>query len=438
MNTEIVKIKKYEKPIRTKKLSYKGLTQEFNVYRVPINLLYYNDENGRIATYMSQFISENDRKLEEFSREEYNNIISDFIIESNGKNSFNKTKNDIKAKGQLEAGVILDDGRVIDGNRRYTCLRELYYETKDNKYFYFECVILDSPKTENDRRELRTLELNLQFGVDEKVNYEPIDRLVSIYKDLIGPKKIYKPEEYSKKFNITKTELNKLITRAEIMIDYLEFIGKPMMFHIARDYKLDGPIHELVTLKNKIDEVEWNRIKMMFYYLFDSPGDRTRKVRDLVKSYNKNVKSFNEILEETMFAEEERILNKLIEKNSENETVAIVKEEEKKIVSLSKTNNDILNEDNVKPLSKDLDKKTESENLKLTPKIDEAISELNYETKIKEARKKPLNFAKQSLKALEKVDIEVLSHLDEKVKKEFFLVLDDISEKVDRFRTKLK
>jgi len=85
-----------------------------------------------------------------------------------------------------------------------------------------------------------------------------------------------------------------------------------------------------------------------------------------------------------------------------------------------------------------LDKKTESENLKLTPKIDEAISELNYETKIKEARKKPLNFAKQSLKALEKVDIEVLSHLDEKVKKELFLVLDDISEKVDRFRTKLK
>jgi len=29
-----------------------------------------------------------------------------------------------------------------------------------------------------------------QFGVDEKVDYDPIARLVDIYNDLIGPRKI--------------------------------------------------------------------------------------------------------------------------------------------------------------------------------------------------------------------------------------------------------
>lgn len=39
--------------IRTKKLTYKGQTKDLDVYRIPIKMLFYNDMNGRIATFIS-------------------------------------------------------------------------------------------------------------------------------------------------------------------------------------------------------------------------------------------------------------------------------------------------------------------------------------------------------------------------------------------------
>ena len=45
--------------------------------------------------------------------------------------------------GQREAGVVLPDGRVIDGNRRFTCLRKLHREyPNDEKFSYFLAAII--------------------------------------------------------------------------------------------------------------------------------------------------------------------------------------------------------------------------------------------------------------------------------------------------------
>ena len=69
----------------------------------------------RIATWISQYKSEHGG-FQDLSQEAYNAVIEDFIIKSNPA-SIEKTKNNIKAVNQREPGVILSDGRLVDGNQ---------------------------------------------------------------------------------------------------------------------------------------------------------------------------------------------------------------------------------------------------------------------------------------------------------------------------------
>ena len=123
----------------TKKLTLNGETKAYPIYRVRLELLYYNEQNDRIATWISQYKSEHGG-FQDLSQEAYNAVIEDFIIKSNPA-SIEKTKNNIKAVNQREPGVILSDGRIVDGNRRFTCLRKLAEE--DPNFCWFETIILN-------------------------------------------------------------------------------------------------------------------------------------------------------------------------------------------------------------------------------------------------------------------------------------------------------
>ncbi|MBM4765110.1 hypothetical protein [Bacillus sp. B15-48] len=66
----------------TRKLTIKGETKNYPVYRIPLKYLYYNDQNGRIATHISKYIDEHGSfNFEDL--EAYNNIVHDFIVNSN-------------------------------------------------------------------------------------------------------------------------------------------------------------------------------------------------------------------------------------------------------------------------------------------------------------------------------------------------------------------
>ena len=66
-----------EDVVSTKKLSIRGEKKVFDVYRIPLEYLKYNKKNGRIATYISQFIDEG----HDFSKDinEFNNIIENLL-----------------------------------------------------------------------------------------------------------------------------------------------------------------------------------------------------------------------------------------------------------------------------------------------------------------------------------------------------------------------
>lgn len=287
-----------EKTELTRKLVIGGEAKILPVYKVPLKYLYYNDHNDRIASWISEYREVNN--ITNFDRtdlEEYNNIIEKFIVKSN-ETAMDNTKKNIKLIGQQQPGVILRDGRVVDGNRRFTCLRQL---SKDNiKFGFFETVILDKC-IGNDEKQVKLLELMIQHGEEQRVDYNPIDRLVGVYTD-IEEKKLLTVKEYAFITNSTEKEVEKYLEVSKIMVEFLEFIGYPKAYYIARNLELDGPFNEAyLILKKESDRDKIEDIKnVLFTNLVTKPNsDMTRYLRK-IKEILKNKKLAKPYLEEQL------------------------------------------------------------------------------------------------------------------------------------------
>lgn len=264
----------------TKKFSLRGQTAPRPVYRIPLDLVFYNNKNGRIATLISKWEFDNGYKISELDREKYNETIENYIIKSN-EPAYKKTKENIRALSQREAGVVLSNGCIIDGNRRYTCLRRLNQEDSSGKYGYFEAVILD-PEMTADEKEIKRLELELQHGQDEKVSYNPIESLIDVYKT-VEEEQILTIKEYADNSNKKENEVKKDLGQAKIIIDFLDYINAPGKYYIAVDLQLDASVFEIYNIKQKLTDDEWEKAKIVLYdnMLAKTIGDIKLLMRDI-------------------------------------------------------------------------------------------------------------------------------------------------------------
>lgn len=269
-----------EKTTLTRKLTLDGLTKAYPVYKVRLDQLFYNEQNDRIATWISQYRAQHDGHAPDASdREHYNAVIEKFIVDSN-PDAIRKTQNNIEMVDQREPGVVLADGRIIDGNRRFTCLREL--AKKNDRFGYFEAVILDR-NIESSAKQIKLLELSIQHGEENKVDYNPIDRLVGVYNDITATG-LLSVEEYARSTNETEGEVRKRVEVANLMVEFLEFINAPKQFYIARDLQLYYPLEELLKLTKKcstVDEAEDLKNAVFTNVLMQTTGDMTRFVRHI-------------------------------------------------------------------------------------------------------------------------------------------------------------
>lgn len=265
---------------QTRKLTIDGHTDAYPVYKVRLDLLFYNDQNDRIATWISHYKSQhNGVGPDRSDKEAYNRIIEGFIVSSNPE-SIRKTQSNIEMVEQREAGVVLADGRIIDGNRRFTCLRRL--AEKNDRFKYFETVILDR-KIETNAKQIKMLELSIQHGEESKVDYNPVDRLVGIYNDVVLTS-LLSVEEYAKSTNESEGDVKKSIEVAKMMVDFLQFINAPEQFHIARDLELCFPLEELLKILKKCrseDEVEDLKNIVFSNILMQTSSDMGRFVRNI-------------------------------------------------------------------------------------------------------------------------------------------------------------
>lgn len=264
------------------KLTIDGQSRAYQVYRIRLDQLHYNHQNDRIATWISQYRAEHNGQLpDESDLEAYNEIIEGFITSSN-EEAIKKTANNIRLFDQRVPGVVLANGLIIDGNRRFTCLRRLARE--DPRFNWIEAVILPTSVADDPKR-VKLLELAIQHGEEGKINYDPIDRLVGVYNDIIHDG-LLTVEEYARGTNTPVREIQRMVSQANYMVEFLEFINAPEQFYLARELNLAGPFTEIPgIMRSCADEDEEEVVRQIVYanLVVEPAGDPTRFIRRFKK-----------------------------------------------------------------------------------------------------------------------------------------------------------
>lgn len=407
---------------KQKILVLKNESVEYDVYKIPVDILVYNPNNGRMFMEARRFENEENTKLDilkESDPKKYNDEVENLIWSTNEERNLS-TKRDIEKFGQIEPGVVLDDGTVIDGNRRFTCIRRLHREhPSDDQYSYFLAAIIRVDGKKITKKLLKEYELRVQFGADEKVGYNVINKNMSIY-ELIE-------KSGDNDFNYdsiaellgngtTAGDILKICKTCRLVDEFLEYIGKPGEYQIAEDMKIYWPLEPLVTYfsnegKNLTVLEKEQRKHLFFDYLLTlDVALITQNLRDgLIKKVFKDNEATKKLIEE----HKEKIGDKIKEVIEESEDV------------------DSFN-DSIKEL-KDSDEAQEDKD--------------NYEKAVSKQISKnqldvPLKECNNALKSLENVNVKPLisasNTIAEKKLKEITSVLDDIVKKIENIKLEIK
>ena len=215
-----------------------GKKQDLPVCRVPIDLLYFNIENGRYADRMLRLRSQNpgkniDPRVEKWKAEIEKMLAGEDKDTQRDASAFIRLKDDISAREQLRPGVVLPDGGVIDGNRRLASLRRLSKESANPARFrFFDGVILPEDTTPEDRWRI---EAGLQLGINERWDYSPVNELLKVreglkmYDEMIGEGKVPAGQTAAQLvakaiYGRTEENIFEMAGRLRLIDEYLEFI----------------------------------------------------------------------------------------------------------------------------------------------------------------------------------------------------------------------
>lgn len=384
----------------TRKLTVDGLTKAYPVYKVRLDWLFYNDQNDRIATWISQYKAQHDGKAPDSAdREGYNKIIEQFIVESN-PDAIRRTQNNIEMVDQREPGVVLADGRIIDGNRRFTCLRRL--SSKNDRFGFFETVILNR-NIESSAKQIKMLELAIQHGEESKVDYNPIDRLVGIYNDIVSTH-LLSIEEYARSTNESESEVKKRVEIAKLMTEFLEFINAPGQFYIARDLQLYFPLEELLKLTKKCrtnEEVEALKTAVFTNILVQTSTDMSRFIRNMKVIIGSDY-------QDEFFEEQKRIASEVTRTVPEKGkmTTSVIRE-------VIRTNEDA------------------------TQALEQSMDKIMTRVKKNETRNRPIQLAEKATTFLEGIDTNILLKMNDSELRRLARQLDRLEQTISQIRASL-
>ena len=253
--------------------------KEIPVYRLPIELLYYNIRNGRFAAEYKSLLKKHGGELK---AEDPNDAkkIKDLLL-SLDPSETSVTYDDIKVRGQWVPGIITEDGYVIDGNRRMAIITKLFEDTADGKFKY---LLVGKPDEQIYPDDLWKLEASIQLGKDQIVKYGPINELIKLQEGVsagISTKEIAKTL-----YGIDDiSEIEEKLDRLELIKEYLIFIDQPDDFEVAKGYHEHFiRLQEIITAEKKMGTEPDLRVtikQIVFQLILD--GIQHLQLRDIKK-----------------------------------------------------------------------------------------------------------------------------------------------------------
>ncbi len=230
------------------------------VYSIPLQYLIYNPYNTRFLTQAKTLERRFGCRLSD-ENPEHLKAIEKFIWEEK-KDKNQSTLYSLIKDGQLQPGVVTADGIILAGNRRFRLLNEIIrnpdkYEDQKNSIVgldHFEAVILDEAQLE--RKEIIEYESFYQFGIEDKVEYDPIQKYIAAYiqKNELG----FTEKQIASHF-ASITEGDSSIVKVwlkvyDYMDEYLKYIGEDGIYTA-----LNGREEAFLSLRRLINSYENGR-----------------------------------------------------------------------------------------------------------------------------------------------------------------------------------
>lgn len=230
--------------------------KERQIYYVPIELLRYRKDNGRIVSDVLSYERASNKKLNE-TESETQNILFEFLKDKDPEKTETLKKN-IKKYGQDTPVIITCDGFLINGNRRKMVF-ELLQNDDPSNYKQMKVVILPGKNDEGGPptiKEIELLENRYQLQQDGKSEYQGLDRALSIRRKInngvsLDEQLLDNPEcaglnINDKDFKKKKEEwINKYLNPLQQVDDYLNNLGRPE--HYA---SIEGRWQSFIDLSN--------------------------------------------------------------------------------------------------------------------------------------------------------------------------------------------
>lgn len=159
---------------------------ERQIYHVPIELLRYRKDNGRISSDIASY-EHNHGKLDE-TCEEHQKILRGFL-ERKDPEKTEELLHSMQHAGQREAAIITCDGFLINGNRRKMIMEALLGKFPGNETFKaLKVVILPGKDDEGGAPtllQIEQIENRYQLQSEAKAEYSGFDRALSMRRKIL-------------------------------------------------------------------------------------------------------------------------------------------------------------------------------------------------------------------------------------------------------------
>jgi hypothetical protein len=226
-----------------------GETKRIIGYKLPTDLVFYNIKNGRFKKEYNSLMKKNGGNLDPHNTMDRKQIQNLLLTLGNDSGELNpdtiRTYNDIEKKGQLELGIITQDGFLLDGNRRMSVLELLYQKTNKEKFKFIEVARIVGSISDKD---MYRIEAGISLGMDSKVKYGPLNILLKIEEGLDIE---YTESEISDMLygDITSEQIKVMMARLKLIRQYLAYF-----YQDDQDIQLvEGKHEHFIELQNIID-----------------------------------------------------------------------------------------------------------------------------------------------------------------------------------------
>ncbi len=279
----------------TARVVLQGQTRDLPIIRVHQDVPKYRLENGRTASAQVEYLAKNitvradlflgDAELWD-SQEAQHNLLLKLAEKSDLRKYFENTVNQ-----QVDPILVDHNGFVVNGNRRLSTWRDLYYADKTTygHFEYIDLVVL--PLVDN--KAIDRLEASLQIEKDIKANYTwDAEANMMLAK---REREHYSDKDLAELYGKKEADVKELIDMRDYANEFLKSRGKENMWSLVSGAEL--AFRRIVTTRQKVGGTGRQALfKEAAFALIDSPEAVKDSLHDAINGMANNIEPIIEKL----------------------------------------------------------------------------------------------------------------------------------------------